>query len=614
MDDKANAYFQIALKKLRYIDRYLQINYDIKSTASKIRKRLIDEVLPKELNEKTRGNIKDDLNKISTKEETKKTVQDVLSKYNQQRDTIEKLETICSKSVEELCKFIPNDKDVEKIQECQKERRVYIDVEKERCENIFNNKLKIFDAKEGEKINISNNKIIDEIDSAAKHIGLKTLYHQNKTFFLNFIEDTRLNIEYRHEDDTFWLRIGYTGWINDNLEALRSLKKQFQYVDERSNNIIYTYFIQPADKLLNNPNAREIIFKKMKEVSYIMKTIDNHSAMTKYINALKFSKNIILHGAPGTGKTYTARQIASELIYNNTDEDSLNTLKSQPRFGFVQFHPSYDYTDFVEGLRPVQNESNNGSNSGFALYPGIFKQFCDKARNDENPDHKYVFIIDEINRGDISKIFGELFFSIDPGYRGEAGAVKTQYANLHTDGEQDFYVPKNVFIIATMNDIDRSVESFDFAMRRRFRFIEVTAKDSQTMLDSKIKNDELCKRIKKVMDSLNTKIEMDEHLGIDYQIGASYFLQAFNNVDTANETSIKNAFDSLWSDQLEPLLHEYLRGVCNPHELKDILKDFKASYDSDANKDKGLKRNNEDGATDADSTSDASEEDNEKRK
>lgn len=173
---------------------------------------------------------------------------------------------------------------------------------------------------------------------------------------------------------------------------------------------------------------------------------------TEIKDLLKANHNIILTGAPGTGKTYLSKRIAKDIAGDES------------RIGFVQFHPSYDYTDFVEGLRPVKttDEEKNGGTIVFERKDGVFKKFCKDAL--QAPDHKYVFIIDEINRGELSKVFGELFFSIDPGYRGEDGRVKTQYQNLVEKGDEfaeGFYVPKNVYIIGTMNDIDRSVESMD---------------------------------------------------------------------------------------------------------------------------------------------------------
>ena len=209
------------------------------------------------------------------------------------------------------------------------------------------------------------------------------------------------------------------------------------------------------------------------------------------IELLMQNRNLILTGAPGTGKTYLAKQIASEI----------------GKYKFVQFHPSYDYTDFVEGLRP---ENDNG-NIGFERKDGVFKEFCKEALN--NQSSNFVFIIDEINRGEISKIFGELFFSVDSGYRGEKGKVQTQYANLIEDGDEfkdGFYIPENVYIIGTMNDIDRSVESMDFAMRRRFAWKEIKAEDTQNMLDeykweNQI-NGDIIQSAKEKMNKLNEAI------------------------------------------------------------------------------------------------------------
>ena len=233
---------------------------------------------------------------------------------------------------------------------------------------------------------------------------------------------------------------------------------------------------------------------------------------------------------------------------------------------FVQFHPSYDYTDFVEGLRPVPPKENE-QNIHFERTNGIFKNFCKRAAEDK--ESNYVFIIDEINRGDISKIFGELFYCIESNYRGEEHKIKTQYNNLIQDDndifKDGFYVPKNVYIIGTMNDIDRSVESFDFAIRRRFVWKEIKSTDNIDMLDelddNKIKNEAVAR-----MEKLNKKIE--ECFGSSsYHIGPAYFLHL---------KDYDNNFYKLWELHLKPLLKEYLRGAEN---IEDKLKDLKSAYD-----------------------------------
>lgn len=369
----------------------------------------------------------------------------------------------------------------------------------------------------------------------------------------------------------------------------------------------------------------------------------------EYIELLKETRNLVLTGAPGTGKTFMARAIAEEMGAVTK---------------FVQFHPSYDYTDFVEGLRPIDKGDDQ---MGFKRRDGVFKEFCRNAieasngetndrfkdalqsfKNDlkekgeieipsylkssytrtvclshngtisvkgqtnpvysderilrymrtknrtelgrdtytisigehilkeympkstadevDNSEKLFVFIIDEINRGEASKIFGELFFAIDPGYRGKTDfLVQTQYQNLVPNDDvfaEGFYVPENVYILATMNDIDRSVESMDFAMRRRFTWHEITPNDTESMLDELKCADEA----KATMHRLNSAIAETDGLGAAYMIGPAYFLKLKDN---------GGDFDKLWKMNIEPLLKEYLRGF---RKTEEILDKFSKAY------------------------------------
>ena len=219
-----------------------------------------------------------------------------------------------------------------------------------------------------------------------------------------------------------------------------------------------------------------------------------------------------------------------------------------------------DITDFFGKTHHKQHYSYN-----FAIY----NEIKDRVKNRKQlqskkvKEQKYVFIIDEINRGEISKIFGELFFAIDPSYRGIAGQVSTQYSNMHSDPDEKFYIPENVYIIGTMNDIDRSVDSFDFAMRRRFRFVELRADERLEMLAS-LENEELEAEAIKRMAALNKEIANVEDLNENYQIGASYFLK------------LKTlGFDQLWTDYLQPLLQEYIQGM---YDEVGIMNRFAKAY------------------------------------
>lgn len=281
------------------------------------------------------------------------------------------------------------------------------------------------------------------------------------------------------------------------------------------------------------------------------KIVSEESIIENTKRILTTNYNLVLTGAPGTGKTFLAQKIAK---------------KMEAETMFVQFHPSYDYTDFVEGLRPIKKEKGE---IGFERKDGVFKAFCKKAIEDNKK--KFVCIIDEINRGEASKIFGELFYAIDPGYRGENDQlVQTQYQNLVPETDvfaKGFYVPKNVYILATMNDIDRSVESMDFAMRRRFSWKEVSPEDTQYMLDTEIQK--YAYEAKAAMKRLNEVIATTDGLGAAYSIGSSYFLKI---------GVYGGDFNKLWMMNIEPLLKEYLRGF---RKAKEILEKFRKAYNNE---------------------------------
>ena len=327
-------------------------------------------------------------------------------------------------------------------------------------------------------------------------------------------------------------RIDIDKWRHHS-EDIGLLPKNFDLEENPSDNI---YKIK-----------KEIALRIIKELTGDIVSENNKFLLSDYIELLMQNRNLILTGAPGTGKTYLAKQIASEI----------------GKYKFVQFHPSYDYTDFVEGLRP----KNDNGNIIFERKDGVFKEFCKEALNNKNDN--FVFIIDEINRGEISKIFGELFFSVDSGYRGEKGKVQTQYANLIEDGDEfkdGFYIPENVYIIGTMNDIDRSVESMDFAMRRRFAWKEIKSEDTQETILKDLENlkDETIKR----MNNLNKVIRNKEtNLSEAYCIGAAYFKKI---------KDYEGDFNKLWENHLEGLLFEYTRGMPNQ---ATILKELKNAYD-----------------------------------
>ncbi|MCQ2244370.1 MAG: AAA family ATPase [Bacteroidaceae bacterium] len=257
------------------------------------------------------------------------------------------------------------------------------------------------------------------------------------------------------------------------------------------------------------------------------------------------SRNVILNGAIGTGKTLLAKELAEAIT---GDTDKLN----HPHWELMVFTPSTCYEDFMEGLRPVRDVKGN---IGSERKDGPFKAFCKKALND--PEQNYVFIIDNINHCNLTEVFGELVYAIEPALRGVEGKVRTRYQYLDEEGEfkDGFFVPENVFIIGTMNEIDHSAVPMDYSMRRRFAFKEVTAVSRIDMWDGNIDN------LKDValskMNAINAAIEQIPGLNSAYHIGPSYFLKI---------QDLHGDWSELWHSTLIGLVAEYLRGMPDAQE------------------------------------------------
>lgn len=409
---------------------------------------------------------------------------------------------------------------------------------------------------------------------------------------------------------------------NNDPGKLDELAKQIQEIEKKiggfSKSHLYLFWVQPTKFLsLDKRSTKYLDFKnfdgldadtmKTNVVEYLKKCTEITREVVEkrpFASFVEFSEsawefssdvigkaerllvanhNLVLTGAPGTGKTYTAKKVACKLTGDNADAEEQAHIQS------VQFHPNYDYSDFIGGLRPQPTEDKK--NVLYPWRPGVFTTFANKAlqaykkwekeKNGNAP--KYVFIIDEINRADLSRVFGETFSLLEADYRYPR---KKNGLALPGSGGEEFILPENLYIIGTMNDIDRSVESMDFALRRRFAWLEVEAGESKRIIEASAKekgiDPKIVAKLKDAMNALNECIRGEKEpslvektdkktfslkskLGPEYELGGAYFAK-FDGKKHSEE-----AYEKLWDNHLEIILKEYLRGEKDKDDIVDAL-------------------------------------------
>lgn len=361
---------------------------------------------------------------------------------------------------------------------------------------------------------------------------------------------------------------------------------QFEHVNSEYSDFISkweNYSKKFFHKVLGDENPEP---DKISELSKLISIMTLSKPDTKNIYELLETGNkaVILYGPPGTGKTFKAEQVAKELLTKNEElsDEELEKCRfsywekpdySNGYYELIQFHPNYTYEDFIGGIQPKLNE-NEGTVS-YELKEGIFKQVCDWAK--ENSDLKFIVIIDEINRADLSAIFGELMYALEK--RGNPLNIP--------HFEKEFTIPKNVYVIGTMNNLDKSLVTFDLALRRRFGFFkmepEMSSLANQELLGGKIEENQLNKFIERCED-INSQICKELKLSEEYKIGHAYFGKIKDFLPDLTEKEEPDAkittweLEKLWNYHLKPLLEEYLGSEVDEAGIKEKLEILETEF------------------------------------